>query len=103
MLKPSFFAILFIAIQAINTPATAQNNEILELAGKLCLEHIKGRLKDPESAYVRDIAKDGTKFTMMLYAKNTYGGVVPKAIACELKNNRLDPDWTKIHLERLGW
>ncbi len=103
MLKPSIFAILFIATQAINTHASAQINGIYEIHGNLCLEHIKGRLKDPESAYVRDIVKDGTKFTMTLYAKNSYAAIVPKTIACEIKGNRVDPDWTKIHLERLGW
>lgn len=98
-----FLAAIFIAILTINTPATAQNIGAYEMHGNLCLEHIKSRLKDPESAYVRDIARDGTKFTMTLYAKNSYAAIVPKTIACEIKGNRVDADWTKIHLERLGW
>lgn len=102
-MKTSIFAILFIAIQALNTTAIAQNNGIYEMHGKLCLEHLKDRLKDPESAYVRDIVKDGTKFTMTLYAKNSYAAIVPKTIACEIKGNQVDAGWTKIHLERLGW
>ena len=102
-MKSTIFAILFIATQAINTPATAQTNGFFEIQGNLCLDYIKNRLKDPESAYVRDITRDGTKFTMTLYAKNSYAAIVPKTIACEIKGNRVDPDWTKIHLERLGW
>lgn len=101
--KNTIYATLFIAAQAINTPATAQNNGVYEMQGNLCLEHVKGRLKDPESAYVRDITRDGTKFTMTLYAKNSYAAIVPKTIACEVKGNRVDADWTKIHLDRLGW
>jgi hypothetical protein len=71
------------------------------MQGNLCLEHFKSTLKDPNSGYVRDITRDGTKFTMTLYAKNSYAAIVPKTIACEIKGNQVDAGWTKIHMERL--
>jgi hypothetical protein len=82
-LKTTLFAILFIATQALNTTAIAQNNGDFEMQGNLCLEHFKSTLKDPNSGYVRNITRDGTKFTMTLYAKNSYAAIVPKTIACE--------------------
>ncbi len=99
-LRAAFFIIVAFCFY-VN--AQAQSAAVLEPFGKMCLDFLKDRLKDPESAYVRDISKDGTVYAMTLYAKNSYGGIVPRQIACEIKNNRIDAGWTEIHLKRLGW
>lgn len=97
-------AVFFIVIVfGFNANAHAQSGAVLETFGQMCLDYVKDRLKDPATAYVRNVTKDGTVYAMTLYARNTYGGVEPRQIACEIKNNRLDAGWTDIHLKRLGW
>ena len=103
MTAKTVFATLFIAVLAINTPASAQNKATLGKEADICLEYLKPRLNDPRSAYVGNIRKEGTVLKMDLYTKNQYGAHSPAPVACEIKNGRLDEGWTKIHLERLNW
>ena len=78
----------------------------LDAEATLCLNFIKPRLKDPRGAYYEDVSKGGvggTVLSLTIHAKNSYGGVVPKAAKCEIKNGVVDPNWTRIHLDDLGW
>lgn len=75
----------------------------LELESQLCLEHLKGFLRDPRSAYVSEPSRRGRVLSLTLHAANLRGGIVTRPAACEIYNGRVDPRWTRTHLERLGW
>lgn len=68
-----------------------------------CLDWYRPRLKNPAGAYAGGVSRNGSVLHMTIYASNSFGGYVPKAAACEVKNGRIDHDWTKIQSERAGW
>jgi Domain of unknown function (DUF4124) len=69
----------------------------------ICLDWYRQLLRDPLSAYFSNPSKDGRVLSIIVHAKNGFGGVVEKSAACEIKSGSLDHDWTKIHAKRLGW
>lgn len=75
----------------------------LEAEAELCLEHLRPLLRDPRSAYVSEPGKRGRVLSLTLHASNPRGGIVTRPAACEIFNGRVDPRWTRTHLERLGW
>ncbi len=81
---------------------TPQKSE-LERNADTCLNWYKAFLKDPRSAYYENLLMDKTVLNMQLYSKNSYGGIVSKAAACEFKGSSLDDGWTKIQAKRRGW
>lgn len=68
-----------------------------------CLDWYRPRLKNPAGAYAGGVSRVGSVLTMTIYASNSFGGYVPKEAACEVKNGRIDHDWTKIQAQRAGW
>lgn len=68
-----------------------------------CLDWYRPRLKNPGGAYARIASRVGSVLTITIYATNSFGGYIPKEAACEVKNGRIDHDWTKIQAERAGW
>lgn len=68
-----------------------------------CLNWYRPRLKNPAGAYADGVSRVGSVLTMTIYASNSFGGYVPKDAACEVKNGRIDNDWTRIQAQRAGW
>lgn len=88
---------------AVQQPVRPQRTE-LELQGDQCLAYYRPKLRDPAGAYVSDLKLDKTVLTMKIHATNGFGGYVTREVSCEFKQNgELDPDWTKIHAQRIGW
>ena len=89
---------------APSQPAPSPNaRTALDPAAELCLAHLRGFLRDPRSATVRSISRDGRVLFVELHAKNAIGEMVSRRAACEMVNGSVDAGWTKIQLERLGW
>lgn len=68
-----------------------------------CLNWYRPRLKNPAGAYADGASRNGSVLTITVYGTNSFGGYVGKQAACEVKNGRIDGDWTKIHAQRAGW
>lgn len=80
-------------------PAVSQ----LELDANNCLDWYRPMLRDPRGAYWREARRDQRVLSILVYATNGHGAYVSKAAACEVKDGRLDNDWTTIHARRGGW
>ena len=83
--------------------ARVQKSE-LEMQADQCLNYYKPKLRDPSGAYFSEPSMDKTVLTMRMHATNGFGGYVTREVSCEFKpSGELDPDWTKIHAQRIGW
>lgn len=68
-----------------------------------CLNWYRPRLKNPAGAYAGGVSRRGSVLSLTVYGTNSFGGYVAKEAACEVKNGRIDHDWTRIHAQRAGW
>lgn len=84
---------------SLGPQATTTRDEAVEQ----CLNWYRPRLKNPAGAYADGVSRNGSVLSMTIYGTNSFGGYVSKQAACEIKNGRIDPDWTKIHAQRAGW
>lgn len=77
----------------------------LEADGRLCAQWYSQLLASEGDTY-EVVEVDGTVFTIDIYTRDMrpgYGGRIAARASCEIKNGRLDHDWTKIHAQRGGW
>lgn len=68
--------------------------------GILCLDYIRGKLKDPESAKLLDttVTKQAVdqKVTIRYKAKNSYGAYTTSEESCVFANGKIDESGTKL-------
>ena len=68
--------------------------------GILCLDHIRGKLKDPESAKLLDttVTKQSVdqKVTIRYKAKNSYGAYTTSEESCVFAKGKIDESGTKL-------
>lgn len=86
----------------VPVPAVASQTP-LEREADMCLAWYKPLLRDPNGAYVKQVAKEKRVLSMDVHATNGYGGYVIKRASCEIHNGQLNESWTKNHARRGGW
>ena len=87
-------------------PPPVAAKSAVDTEAELCLDFIRPFLKDPRSAYYEQASKGGvggTVLSLIVYSKNSYGGVVSKPAKCEIKNGVLDSTFTLVFLKEAGW
>jgi hypothetical protein len=84
---------------SLGPQTTTSDDDVVEQ----CLNWYRPRLKNPAGAYAGGVSRRGSVLSLTVYGTNSFGGYVAKEAACEVKNGRIDHDWTRIHAQRAGW